>query len=161
MWQPLNAVLFCTWFGFYCSHVAQAGMDWKTAYLQFIFGKRTYYRISLIVGPKRIYRPSGPRGILFVSIASAADSFRSTWGLERGAPECSTQRFPAGTPHVGQGTEDNCLGVRSLIFIWIRCDKTSRKTVPFRTLCEPASETVDSTGQLLVNRACCRILMAQ
>jgi hypothetical protein len=94
-------------------------------------------RIFRIVGRKEIYRRSGPRGILFVSIASAADSFRSTCGPERGAPECSTQRFPAGTPHVGQGTEDNCLGVRSLFLIWIRCAKTSRKTVPFRTICEP------------------------
>ena len=64
-----------------------------------------------------IYRRPGPRGILFVSIASAAESFRSTCGFERGAPESSTQRFPEATPHVGQGTEDNCLGVSSLIFI--------------------------------------------
>jgi hypothetical protein len=38
-------------------------------------------------------------------------------------PEASMQRLPAGTPHVGQGTEDNCLGVISLIFIQIGCDE--------------------------------------
>jgi len=38
-------------------------------------------------------------------------------------PEASMQRLPTGTPHVGQGTEDNCLGVNSLIFIRTGCDK--------------------------------------
>jgi hypothetical protein len=38
-------------------------------------------------------------------------------------PEASMQRLPAGTPHVGQGTEDNCLGVISLIFIRLGCDE--------------------------------------
>jgi hypothetical protein len=81
------------------------------------------------------YRRPGPRRNFFRSIASAAESFRSTCGSERRAPECSTQRFPAATPHVGQGTEDNCFAVRSFFFILRRCDKTSRKTVPSRTLC--------------------------
>jgi hypothetical protein len=56
------------------------------------------------------------------SIASTAANFRLTCGAERRAPECSTQRFRAATPHVGQGTEDNCLGESSLIFIKKDCD---------------------------------------
>jgi hypothetical protein len=52
----------------------------------------------------------------------------------RGAPECSKQRAPAATPHVGQGTEDNCFCVRSAILIRLECGKTSRNTVPFGTL---------------------------
>jgi hypothetical protein len=75
------------------------------------------------------------RGILFVSIASAAESFRSRCGSVRGAPECSKQRSPGATPHVGQETEDNCFVVRSVILMQIECDKTSPKTVPFRTSC--------------------------
>jgi len=38
-------------------------------------------------------------------------------------PEASMQRLPTGTPQVGQGTDDNCLGVISLIFIRLGCDK--------------------------------------
>jgi CRP/FNR family cyclic AMP-dependent transcriptional regulator len=63
-------------------------------------------------------------GIHFFSIASAAANFRSTCGSERGAPECSTQRSPAATPHVGQGTEDNCSGVSSFLFILTECPNT-------------------------------------
>ena len=61
------------------------------------------------------------------------ENFRSTCGSERGAPECSKQGSPGATPHVGQGTENNCFAVRSLFLIWIRCDKTSRKSVPYST----------------------------
>ncbi len=39
----------------------------------------------------------------------------------RGAPECSTQRFPALTPHVGHATEDNFLAVSSLFFTLVEC----------------------------------------
>src|ERR1700683_4243524 len=74
-------------------------------------------RYSRILARKAAYRRWGPLEILFVSIASTAESFRSTCGSERGAPECSTQRFPAATPHVGHETEDICLGVSSFFFI--------------------------------------------
>jgi hypothetical protein len=50
-------------------------------------------------------------------MASMAANFLSTWGSERGAPECSTQLSSGGTPHVGQRTEDTCLGVSSFFFI--------------------------------------------
>jgi len=36
------------------------------------------------------------------------------------------------------GDREQLFAVRSLILIWIRCDKTSRKTVPFWTVCAPA-----------------------
>lgn len=91
-----------------------------------------------------IYQPLGSRRILFCSIASAAESLRSTCGSERGAPEFNKQRSPVATPHVGQGTENNCFTVRWLILIWICSDKTAGKTVPFRTPCTlKMSETVD------------------
>jgi hypothetical protein len=67
-------------------------------------------------------------------MASAAESFRSTCGSERGAPECSKQRAPAATPQVGQGTETNCFDVRSAILIRLESDKTCRNTVPFGAL---------------------------
>jgi len=66
----------------------------------------------------------------FLSAASVAENFRSTCASERGAPECSTQRFPAGTPHVGQGTEDNCVGVSSFFFIGTECDKAQPQNRP-------------------------------
>src|SRR5882762_9456130 len=67
-------------------------------------------------------------------MASAAESFRSTCDSERSAPECSRQRFPAGTPHVGQGTEDNCVGVRSFMRMWVACYRTRGKAIQFGTL---------------------------
>jgi hypothetical protein len=68
-------------------------------------------------------------------MASIADNFRSTCASERRAPECSTQRFPAATPHVGQGTEDNCLGVSSLFFTSEQnAIAPHRETVQFGTL---------------------------
>src|SRR6267143_962308 len=70
----------------------------------------------------------------FLSAASVAQNFRSTCASERGAPECSTQRFPAGTPHVGQGTEDNCVGVRSFMRICVACYRTRGKAIQFGTL---------------------------
>jgi len=45
-------------------------------------------------------------------------------GSVRGVPESSIQRFPAGTPHVGQGTEDDCLSVSSFFFIRTEYDNT-------------------------------------
>ncbi len=57
-------------------------------------------------------------------MASTAANFLSTWASERGAPECSTQRFPVGTPHVGQVTEDICLRVSSRFFMVTECDYT-------------------------------------
>jgi hypothetical protein len=52
-----------------------------------------------------------------LSFLTIRESFRLTCGSERTAPECSTQRCPAATPHVGQGTEDDCFGLRLLFFI--------------------------------------------
>src|SRR6266404_1517389 len=67
-------------------------------------------------------------------MASAAESLRSTCGSVRGEPECSKQRSPAATPHVGQGTDDNCSGVSSLMRIQRGYDKISWKTVRFGTV---------------------------
>ena len=55
-------------------------------------------------------------------MALIASNFRSTCGPERGTPESSTQRFPAGAPQVGQRTEDHCLRVSSFFFIPTECD---------------------------------------
>src|ERR1700675_2344911 len=49
---------------------------------------------------------------LSFSTASLAAILRFPCGSLRGIPESSTQRFPAATPHVGQGTEEICLAVR-------------------------------------------------
>jgi hypothetical protein len=78
-----------------------------------------FQTISRTVGRKGIYRRPRPRTIFLVSIASAAESFRSTCGSLRRAPEYNKQRSPAATPQVGQGTARNSLGVRSLILIGI------------------------------------------
>jgi hypothetical protein len=68
-------------------------------------------------------------------------------GFERGAPESSTQRFPAATPHVGQGTEDNCLGVSSFFFILAECSKTqSHKRTILKTV--TISRVIANTGHL-------------
>src|ERR1700735_969892 len=67
-------------------------------------------------------------------VASTAESFRSTCGSDRGAPDWSKQRFPGAAPHVGQRTENNCFVVSSLFFIYIRCGKGNRSTVPSGTL---------------------------
>jgi hypothetical protein len=69
----------------------------------------------------------------FLSMASAAENFRSTCGPERGPPECSTQRSPAETPQVGQGTADICSEVSSFFFIPTQCEKIGRETVQFCT----------------------------
>src|ERR1700730_11348090 len=90
-----------------------------------------YNCISRIVGRKRIYGRPRPREFLFASIASTAESFRSTCASVRGAPECSKQGSPGATPHVGQGTEYISFAVRSLFLILIHYGKTSRRTVPF------------------------------
>jgi hypothetical protein len=105
----------------------------KAACVQITVGSRACDCISRVVGRKGIYRRPRPRGTLFVSMASAAESFRFTCGSERRAPECSTQRSPGAAPHVGQETEDNCFAVRSFFFMLRWCDRISRKTVPFRT----------------------------
>jgi hypothetical protein len=70
------------------------------------------------------------------SMASAAESFRSTWGSERGAPEWRRQRSPTATPQVGQGTEESCAEVRSFIRIRREYDKKNGKAVRFGTLWE-------------------------
>src|SRR5580692_9013386 len=70
------------------------------------------------------------RPIHFPWMASIAESFRSTCGFERGAPECSTQLLPEGTPQVGQRTEHTCLGVRSFFFTLERYSKTRGKNCP-------------------------------
>jgi hypothetical protein len=74
----------------------------------------------------------------FLSMASIAESFRSTCGSERSAPECSTQRCPAATPHLGQGTEDNCFRFRFLFFIPRWCAGVPPKSVQFGTLPLPS-----------------------
>ncbi len=65
----------------------------------------------------------------FLSVASIAANFRATCGPERRPPECSMQPSPAATPHVGQDTEDNCLGESSFIFIRIGCGDTGGNAV--------------------------------
>ena len=76
----------------------------------------------------------------------------------RRPPECNKQRMPAATPHVGQGTENNCFAVRSLVLIWIGCDKTSRRTVPFGTLCAPAIENCRSYRTFVGDKASHRLM---
>ena len=87
-----------------------------------------------VPGGQRTYRCLVPGRILFDSMASAAESLRSKCGSERRPPECNKQRWPEATPHVGQGTEDNCSGVRSRILIDIECDKKRRNSVQFGTV---------------------------
>jgi hypothetical protein len=87
-----------------------------------------------VPGGQRTHRCLVPGRILFDSMASAAESLRSTCGSERRPPECNKQRWPEATPHVGQGTEDNCSGVRSRILIVIECDKKRRNSVQFGTV---------------------------
>src|ERR1700674_1432667 len=60
-------------------------------------------------------------------MAAMAANFRSTCDSERGAPECSTQHFPAAEPHVGQATDNTCWGVSSLFFILTECDYTQSR----------------------------------
>src|SRR6267378_7996084 len=74
------------------------------------------------------------RGILFVSTASIASSFRSMCGSVRRPPECNKQGIPAATPHVGQGTASKVSGGMSPIRIRKRYHQTFRKTVRFGTL---------------------------
>jgi hypothetical protein len=88
------------------------------------------------------------RWYLFASMASAAESFRSICNSERGAPECSKQRFPAATPQVGQGTEDNWVGVRSFILMGTECDKKCRKSIRFGTL---SGKTIPHWPRILLN----------
>src|SRR5271167_1821015 len=47
----------------------------------------------------------------------------------------------------------DCFAVRSLIFIWIHCDKTSRKTVSFRTLSAPSTGNSRPYRTTVRNRA--------
>jgi hypothetical protein len=72
-----------------------------------------------------------------------AANFRSKWGSVRGAPECITQRFPAATPQVGQGTEDNCSGESSFLFIRRGDGITYRKPLQYGT---PSSELANDLG---------------
>jgi hypothetical protein len=60
-----------------------------------------------------------------------AANFRSTCDSERALPECRTQAFPAGTPQVGQRTEDICFGVSLLFFILSECDYTQSRICRF------------------------------
>jgi hypothetical protein len=52
-----------------------------------------------------------------VSIASAAENFRSLCDSLRNPPEFSSQGSPIAAPHVGHGTAMSCFGVSSLFFI--------------------------------------------
>src|SRR5882724_2050979 len=87
-----------------------------------------------IADGKWIYQSLWPPWPLFFSIASAAESFRSTCGSVRGEPECNKQGSPGPTPQVGQGTDDNCSGVRSLMRICTGYDTVGCKTVRFATV---------------------------
>jgi hypothetical protein len=55
--------------------------------------------------------------LLSRSTTSITISFLSVCGSLRRPPACSRQRCPAGTPHIGHGSEGNCFLVKSLIFI--------------------------------------------
>ena len=52
----------------------------------------------------------------FFCIASAADSFLSRWGSNRGAPVCSSQASPMAAPQVVQSTDSVSFSVSSLVF---------------------------------------------
>ena len=58
----------------------------------------------------------------FISTASAADSFRSRCGSVRRAPVWSSHASPVATPQVGQGTDNTCFAVSSLVFIPKDCN---------------------------------------
>jgi hypothetical protein len=58
----------------------------------------------------------------FISTASAADSFRSRCGSVRRAPVRSSHASPIAAPQVGQGTDNICLAVSSLVFIPKDCN---------------------------------------
>src|SRR6266550_6284452 len=66
----------------------------KAEYFQITFGNKASNRKCRIVGRKRAYGRPGPREFLFVSIASAAESFRSRCGSVRRPPECSKTGLP-------------------------------------------------------------------
>jgi len=72
-------------------------------------------------------------------MASKAANFRSTCACERGAPECSSQHFPVGAPHVGQGTEDICFSVSSLFFIPRECAYRQSRIYPILDIAWPQS----------------------
>src|SRR5712671_2154032 len=83
-------------------------------------------------------------------MASTAANFLFTWASLRGAPVYRMQRFPAGTPQVGQGTEINCLWLRS--FSLIRIDTTQvRQTAQFGTLCQSVTPNYVFSAKLSVN----------
>jgi len=77
---------------------------------------------------------------LFASMASAAESFRSMCGSGRSPSECNKQRSPAATPHVGQGTEEACSGVRSIILTGTASDNSVVGAAPFGTVSENRSD---------------------
>ena len=81
-------------------------------------------KVNSLVHRQWLRRDSKATRVLFVSTASAAASFRSKCGSTRRPPECSPQRCPAAAPQLGQGTENNCLDVRSFILIRICCANT-------------------------------------
>jgi hypothetical protein len=81
------------------------------------------------------------------------EGFRSTCGSERGAPQCTTQRRPAATPHVGHGTDDNCFVVSSF-FPVENCPMTPYcKTIPFGTLLGTSRSRGESQLLLLLINA--------
>ena len=93
------------------------------------------------------------RRYLLASMVSAAESLRSTCDSERSAPECSRQRFPAATPHLGQGTEESCSLVRSRILTQLGCDKTYGKAVRFGTVAGESGNVRDSRQDLTSYKA--------
>jgi hypothetical protein len=70
-------------------------------------------------------------------------------GSLRSPPECSKQRFPAATPHVGQETASKCLGIMSLILIRKGYLNSFRKAVRFETLRKECSEMIERSECLL------------
>src|SRR6267143_3875668 len=63
--------------------------------------------------------------------------------------QAALARSDTATPHVGQGTEDNCAGVRSRILMDIECPKKWRNSVQFGTVLaiSPRKLSIPSTGR--------------
>jgi hypothetical protein len=71
----------------------------------------------------------------FISTASAAESFRSRCGSMRGAPVWSSHASPVAAPQVGQGTDDICFTVSSLVFIIKDCNVSAVQECSILLIC--------------------------
>src|ERR1035437_5405996 len=75
---------------------------------------------DVLLAQRSAASPTGCYRLLeFAATASAAESFRSRCGSVRGAPVCSSQTSSVAAPQVGQGTDNICFGVSSLVFTLI------------------------------------------